>query len=96
VLGVFWKRANRTGAVVGMLGGLGVCMYYMITTYPFFGVNAPLWWGIGPISAGIFGMPAGFAGVIVGSLLTAAPDKEIQELVDHVRYPGPNVDADAA
>jgi cation/acetate symporter len=93
VLGVFWKRANRTGAVVGMLGGLGVCMYYMVTTYPFFGVNAPLWWGIGPISAGIFGMPAGFAGVIVGSLLTAAPSKEMQELVDHVRYPGPNGDA---
>jgi cation/acetate symporter len=93
VLGVFWKRANRTGAVVGMLGGLGVCMYYMVATYPFFGVNAPLWWGIGPISAGIFGMPAGFAGVIVGSLLTAAPDQEMQELVDHVRYPGPDIDA---
>ena len=89
VLGVFWKRANKAGAVVGMVGGLGVCMYYMYTTYPFFGVNAPLWWGINPISGGIFGMAAGFAGVIVGSLLTAAPDKEMQELVDHVRYPNP-------
>src|SRR5690606_21380450 len=35
VLGVFWKRANRTGAVAGMLVGLGVCFYYMSTTYPF-------------------------------------------------------------
>ncbi len=90
VLGVFWKRANRTGAVAGMVGGLAVCMCYMVATYPFFGVNAPLWWGIGPISAGIFGMPAGFAGVIVGSLLTAAPSKDMQELVEHVRYPGQN------
>jgi len=32
-------------------------------------------------------MTAGFIGVIVGSLLTAAPSKEVQELVDHVRYP---------
>ncbi|MCK9200638.1 MAG: cation acetate symporter [Gallionella sp.] len=92
VLGVFWKRANKAGAVLGMVGGLGVCMYYMYTTYPFFGVNAPPWWDINPISGGIFGMAAGFAGVFVGSMLTAAPGKEIQDLVDHVRYPNPEGD----
>jgi cation/acetate symporter len=86
-LGIFWKRANKTGAIVGMVGGLGMCMFYMFITYPFFGVNAPLWWDINPVSAGLFGMLAGFVGVIVGSLLTAAPDKEIQNLVDNVRYP---------
>jgi cation/acetate symporter len=86
-LGVFWKRANKWGAIIGMSSGLGICMYYMYMTYPFFGVNAPLWWDINPISGGLFGMTAGFAGVIIGSLLTAAPDKEIQNLVDHVRYP---------
>ncbi len=86
-LGVFWKRANKWGAILGMSAGLGTCMYYMFMTYPFFGVNAPLWWDINPISAGIFGMPAGIIGVVVGSLLTAAPSKEVQDLVDHVRYP---------
>jgi cation/acetate symporter len=86
-LGIFWKRANKAGAVVGMASGLGVCMYYMYITYPFFGVDAPLWWNIQPISAGIFGMLVGFVGVIAGSLLTPAPDKDIQELVDQVRYP---------
>ena len=84
---MFWKRANKTGAVLGMVSGLLTCMVYMYITYPFFGVNAPLWWDINPISAGIFGIPVGFAGVIIGSLATDAPDKEIQELVDHVRYP---------
>jgi cation/acetate symporter len=87
VCGIFWRRANKTGAVLGMLGGLGLTMYYMIQTYPFFGINAPLWFGINPISSGIFGIPVGFAGLIIGSLLTAPPPVEVQELVDNVRYP---------
>ena len=91
-LGVFWKRANKVGAVLGMVSGLGTCMLYMFITYPFFGVNAPLWWDINPISAGIFGMPVGFIGVIVGSLLTQAPSKEVQAMVDHVRYPNRRLD----
>jgi cation/acetate symporter len=94
-LGVFWKRANKTGAILGMVSGLLTCVFYMYTTYPFFGVNAPLWWDINPISGGIFGMPVGFAGVFIGSLLTAAPAKEIQELVDHVRYPNLAIDSKA-
>ncbi|HQS82976.1 MAG TPA: cation acetate symporter [Thiobacillus sp.] len=88
VLGVFWKRANYLGAVVGMLAGLAVCMYYMVITYPFFGgVAANEWFAIKPIAAGVFGMPIGFIGVIIGSLLSRAPSLEIQQLVDHVRYP---------
>jgi cation/acetate symporter len=92
-LGIFWKRANKYGAVVGMIGGLGVTFYYMVTTQPWlrgvFGVTSPieLWYGILPISAGVFGVPLGFALIIIVSLLTPAPRKDIQELVDHVRYP---------
>jgi cation/acetate symporter len=94
VLGVFWKRANQLGAIIGMLAGLIICGYYMYLTYPFFGVNAPKWWDINPIAAGIFGIPAGFIGVIVGSLISPAPSKEVQDLVDHVRYP--NLEGKAA
>jgi cation/acetate symporter len=92
-LGIFWKRANKWGAIVGMTGGLGVTFYYMVTTQPWlrgiFGVTSPieLWYGILPISAGVFGVPLGFALIIVVSLLTPAPRKDIQDLVDHVRYP---------
>jgi cation/acetate symporter len=92
-LGIFWKRATKWGAVVGMIGGLGVTFYYMVTTQPWlrgiFGVASPieLWWGIQPISAGVFGVPLGFALIILVSLVTPAPRKDIQELVDHVRYP---------
>jgi cation/acetate symporter len=88
VLGVFWRRANKWGAIVGMSAGLGVCMYYMYTTYPFFGgVAANQWFNMSPISAGVFGLPVGLITIIVVSLLTPEPSKQVQELVDHVRYP---------
>lgn len=87
VAGIFWKRANRSGAVLGMTMGLLVCVGYMLATYPLFGINAALWWGINPISAGIFGMPAGIAGVVIGSLLTAAPDQRMRDWVDALRSP---------
>jgi cation/acetate symporter len=91
VLGVFWKRANWLGAVLGMSLGLGICAYYMFITYPFFGCGANCvtnqWWDIAPIAAGIFGIPAGFLGIIIGSLISPAPNKEIQDMVDNVRYP---------
>ncbi|MBI3150450.1 MAG: VC_2705 family sodium/solute symporter [Betaproteobacteria bacterium] len=88
VCGVFWRRANKLGAILGMSLGLGVCIYYMVKTYAFFGgVAANEWFGISAISAGIFGIPAGFLGVIIGTLISPAPSKDVQELVDHVRYP---------
>ena len=95
VLGVFWKRANAMGACLGMIAGLGVTFYYMAITQPWlrgvFGVTSPIadniWWDIAPISAGIFGVPVGFAVIIIVSLLTREPDAETQELVEHVRYP---------
>ena len=93
VLGVFWKRANKWGAVLGMISGLSITMYYMVTTQPWmrgiFGITSPieLWFAILPISAGVFGVPLGFAVIIIVSLLTPAPKPEIQELVEHVRYP---------
>ncbi len=88
VMGVFWKRANKWGAITGMVAGLGICMYYMYTTYPFFGgVAANQWFDMAPISAGVFGVPVGIITIIVVSMLTPAPSREVQELVEHVRYP---------
>ncbi len=95
VLGVFWKRANKWGAVLGMLAGLGTTFYYMATTQPWlrsvFGVSSPMadniWWGIQPISAGVFGVPVGFIVIVVVSYLTPAPKQDIQALIEHVRYP---------
>jgi cation/acetate symporter len=94
-LGIFWKRASKWGASLGMIAGLGTTFYYMVTTQPWlrgvFGVTSPIadhiWWGIQPISAGVFGVPVGFAVIIIVSLITPAPEKDVQDMVDHVRFP---------
>ncbi|MDI1341696.1 sodium:solute symporter family protein [Polaromonas sp.] len=92
-LGIFWKRATGIAASLGMIAGLGTTFFYMVTTQPWmrglFGITSPvqLWWEIQPISAGVFGVPIGFAVIILVSLVTPAPSRKIQELVEHVRYP---------
>jgi cation/acetate symporter len=108
VLGIFWKRASSIGAIAGMIAGLGITFYYMTLTQPwlrevFWGIakSVPvkpedLWWDIQAISAGTFGVPLGFIVIIVVSLITPAPDKKVQELVDHVRYPNLEGDIDTA
>jgi cation/acetate symporter len=83
VMGIWWKRANKVGANVGMAVGLGVTLYYMIGSR-FFGVS---WFGTQTIASAIFGLPAGFLAIWIVSLLTAPPPKSIQDLVVSVRYP---------
>ena len=94
VTGVFWRRANRWGAIAGMLTGFGVCAYYIATRYPFFqsalGLapgDWPPWLGIEPISAGIFAVPLGFAAMILVSLLTPSPDAGSDTFVESLRMP---------
>jgi cation/acetate symporter len=88
VLGVFWKRANHAGALAGMVAGFAVCVYYMLHTNPILGGNAAgQWFHIAPISAGVFGVPAGIAVLVVVSLLTRAPDALAASFIDHLRAP---------
>ncbi|OJB24907.1 cation acetate symporter [Burkholderia ubonensis] len=91
VLGVFWKRTTTRGAIAGMVTGLVVCVYYIVSTYPYFaqltGFAGPTWFGIEPISSGVFGVPAGFAVAIVVSLLDRRPDDYTRALVDYIRHP---------
>ena len=83
VMGIWWKRANKTGAVIGMAAGLAVTTYYMIGSR-FYGVS---WFGTQTIASAIFGLPVGFLVIWIVSLLTEAPPKSVQDLVVSVRYP---------
>ncbi|TWI66110.1 cation/acetate symporter [Pseudoduganella lurida] len=90
VMGVFWARANRFGALAGMATGFGVCQYYMLHTNPVLGGSAAAqWFDIAPISAGVFGVPAGLAALVLVSLVTPAPDARSQALIRHLRTPEP-------
>jgi cation/acetate symporter len=76
---------------MGMLSGLGVTFYYMVMNQPWlrsaFGITSPvdLWWGIQPVSAGVFGVPVGFAVMVLVSLVTPRPPAQVQALVERVR-----------
>jgi cation/acetate symporter len=83
VMGIWWKRANKAGAVTGMIAGLAVTTYYMIGSR-FFGVS---WFGTQTIASAIFGLPVGFIVIWIVSRLTAPPPQEVQDLVVSVRYP---------
>lgn len=80
VLGIFWKRATREAAVAGMLSGLGVTVYYMLINAPTvrawsgLPMGQQLWFDIQPVSAGVFGVPAGVAVIVVMSLLRRRAD----------------------
>jgi cation/acetate symporter len=88
VLGVFWKRANHTGAVAGMVAGFCVCAWYMLQTNPILGGSvAGQWFHIAPISAGVFGVPAGLAVLVIVSLMTQGPGLQARALIDHIRSP---------
>jgi cation/acetate symporter len=97
VMGIFWKRTTGIAASLGMLSGIGVTFYYMITNQVwlrevFFGIprSVPVtgeWFEISAISAGLFGVPLGFAVIFIVSLITPAPSRQVQDMVSQVRYP---------
>jgi cation/acetate symporter len=93
VLGIFWRRANASGAIAGMLAGMGITSYYMVVTQPWlrglFNIQQPiaLWWDIQPLAAGLFGVPLGMLTIVGVSLLTTPPNQTQQALIDRVRLP---------
>lgn len=95
VIGIFWRRANRAGAVAGMLAGAGLCLWYMVRNQA--GPRAWLglaeaagdgrWFGIDPVAAGVFGVPAGCVVLVLVSCLTAEPAAAELAMVDALRRP---------
>ncbi|MEQ8335513.1 sodium:solute symporter family protein [Nisaea sp.] len=84
VLGIWWKRANRQGAIAGMMGGFVAGTAYLY--YVHFAGGTP-WLGIDHLRFGMIGMPVSLVAMIVVSLMTEEPDAETQAMVDAVRTP---------
>lgn len=92
VLGVWDARANRAGAVAGMVAGFGLTLFYLIgNVYGFDfakGTGDEIsWWGVASISAGIFGIPTAFVVMFIVSRLTPEPSPEMQDMILRLRVP---------
>jgi cation/acetate symporter len=96
MMGIFDKRANSAGAVLGMLSGLLFTLIYIFWFKGWFFVpgtemaaNTPDNWvmGISPESIGAVGAMVNFAVAYVVSRATAAPPEHIQHLVEDIRVP---------
>lgn len=93
LMGIFSKRITREGAILGMLVGLAFTMGYIIYFKGVFvapmAENIPENWlfGISPEGIGGIGMILNFATAWLVSKVTAAPPKQVQQLVDSIRTP---------
>jgi len=97
LLGIFFKRVNKEGAIAGMLSGLLFTYGYIEFFKGLFlkwagapwGENAAQNWlfGISPEGIGVVGMLINFAVAIAVSYATAPPPERIQHMVEHIRVP---------
>ena len=83
VLGVWWKRANKEGAIAGMLLGLLSGTAYLV--YMESGGTAIL--GLTSATFGILGSTVSLIAMVVVSLATSAPNSATQKMVDDCRVP---------
>jgi cation/acetate symporter len=90
LMGIFWKRATKEGAMAGMAVGIVFTAAYIIYfkfMHPELNNAANWWWKISPEGIGTVGMVLNFVVLTVVSLVTKAPPKEVQDLVGNLRYP---------
>ena len=90
VLGIFWKRMNKYGAIWGMITGIGFTAAYIIF-FKFVSpeLNSAEHWflGISPEGIGTLGMVINIIVSVGVTLVTPAPPKEIQQFVEDIRVP---------
>ncbi|MFZ1418026.1 MAG: sodium:solute symporter family protein [Burkholderiaceae bacterium] len=96
MMGIFSKRVNSAGAIAGMLAGLLSTLVYIFLYLGWFFIkdtnsfaNTPDNWlfGISPLSFGAVGAIINFVVAFAVSSMGKAPPKEVQDLVESVRYP---------
>lgn len=90
LMGIFYKRMNKEGAISGMLTGLVFTSLYIIY-FKFINPdasNAENWWfGVSPEGAGTIGMALNFVVAYVVSQFTNAPPKDVQDMIERIRVP---------
>ncbi len=92
ILGIFYKRMNKEGAIAGMLVGiLSMLLYMMKYKLGWFDEVLPdkseWWFGISPEGFGTVAMVLNFVVSIVVMKFTKVPPKDVQDIVEHIRIP---------
>lgn len=96
VLGIFYKRMNKEGAIAGMVVGLSLMVYYMLKfKFGLFdggkaavaGLKEDWWFGISPEGFGTVAMVVNFIISLVICKFTPAPPQEVQDIVEDIRIP---------
>lgn len=92
ILGIFYKRMNKEGAVSGMLVGITSMLLYMMK-YKLGWFDAQLpdksewWFGISPEGFGTVAMILNFVVALTVMRFTQKPPQEVQDMVEHIRIP---------
>ncbi len=102
VLGIFYKKMNKEGAIAGMVVGILLMLFYMLKfKFGIFdggkaaveGLKASWWFGISPEGFGTIAMLVNFTVSLVVNKFTNAPPEQVQEIVENIRIPSGAGDA---
>ncbi|GAA4231122.1 cation acetate symporter [Postechiella marina] len=90
ILGIFYKRMNKEGAIAGMVVGILVMLFYMVKfKFGWFGggQKADWWFGISPEGFGTIAMIINFMVSITIMKFTPQPPPNVQAIVENIRIP---------
>jgi cation/acetate symporter len=96
ILGIFYKRMNKQGAIAGMVVGLSIMLFYMLKfKFGLFdggktavaGLQENWWWGISPEGFGSVAMLINFAVALLVNYFTPPPPEDVQMMVEDIRIP---------
>ena len=90
ILGIFDKRMNKEGAIIGMVVGILLMLFYMMKfKFDWFegGSKEDWWFGISPEGFGTIAMTINFIISIIISRFTPSPPNDVQEIVENIRIP---------
>jgi cation/acetate symporter len=90
ILGIFYKKMNKEGAITGMVVGILAMLFYM-TKFKFGwfggGEKSDWWFGISPEGFGTIAMTLNFVVSIVIMKFTPEPPQDVQDIVENIRIP---------
>ncbi len=97
ILGIFYKRMNKEGAIAGMVVGIVSMLLYMIKyKLGWFDSELPdkseWWFGISPEGFGTIAMCLNFVVAITVMKFTKIPPKEVQDIVEKIRIPSESIE----